>query len=93
MVDRNLPRPIEDGELAVVEGDVLDVALVAVDDARHTALAAHGAGAALAGARARGRLDLADLLSHGADLLMGIRAPPLEAGAARNLAGLYWGSP
>ena len=56
----------EDGELPAVERNVLGLLGVAVDDAGHPALAPHRAGAAGAGMGARGRLDLVDLLGHGA---------------------------
>src|SRR5581483_1174582 len=56
-----------------VEGDVLGSPAVPVDDAGNLRLTADGPGTALAGARPRIRLDLADL-SHEVDLLMGKRA-------------------
>ena len=66
-----------------IERDGLGLAAVAVDDARHPVLAPYGAGAAGAGARARGALISLTCGAMGLGLLMGKRARPLAAGRPR----------
>src|SRR5262245_42548093 len=72
------------GQLGELEGDVLRLAAVAIDDAWHMPLAADGAGAAGAGTRTRGSFDLADLLGHGRRSPNGKRARPEGRRVARS---------